>query len=93
MRSEAFLGTLPRQRSVVQFTYPDRPENKRSYWLVVEANGTIDVADDHVRLEVTLPWLLAGIAHGAQAMIRVVLKGLAGRPVRTALTTLAIDIF
>jgi hypothetical protein len=35
-----------------------------------QANGTIDVADDHVRLEVTLPWLLAGIAHGAQAMIR-----------------------
>lgn len=34
------------------------------------ANGTIDVADDHVRLEVTLPWLLAGLAHGAQAMIR-----------------------
>jgi len=23
------------------------------------AGGTIDVADDHVRLEVTLPWLLA----------------------------------
>ncbi len=33
------------------------------------ASGTIDVADDHVKLEVTLPWLLAGIAHGAQAMI------------------------
>jgi len=24
----------------------------------------------HVRLEVTLPWLLAGLAHGAQARIR-----------------------
>lgn len=35
-----------------------------------QASGTIDVTDDHVRLEVTLPWLLAGIAHGAQAMIR-----------------------
>ena len=34
------------------------------------ASGTIDVAEDHVRLEVTLPWLLAGLAHGAQAMIR-----------------------
>ena len=34
------------------------------------ASGTINVADDHVRLEVTLPWLLAGLAHGAQAMIR-----------------------
>jgi putative polyhydroxyalkanoic acid system protein len=35
-----------------------------------QASGTIDVADDHVRLEVTLPWLLAGLAHGAQTMIR-----------------------
>ncbi|MBN9582217.1 MAG: polyhydroxyalkanoic acid system family protein [Afipia sp.] len=35
-----------------------------------KVNGTIDVADDHVRLEVVLPWLLAGMAHGAQAMIR-----------------------
>lgn len=35
-----------------------------------QASGSIDVADDHVRLEVMLPWLLAGLAHGAQAMIR-----------------------
>lgn len=26
------------------------------------ANGNIDVADDHVRLEVALPWLLAKVA-------------------------------
>ncbi|UTD28202.1 polyhydroxyalkanoic acid system family protein [Bradyrhizobium sp. WD16] len=35
-----------------------------------QASGTIDVADDHVRLEVILPWLLAGLAHGVQAVIR-----------------------
>lgn len=34
------------------------------------ASGTVDVAEDHVRIEVSLPWLLAGLAHGAQAMIR-----------------------
>lgn len=33
-------------------------------------SGSIDVADDHVRLEVLLPWLLAGLAHGIQATIR-----------------------
>lgn len=33
-------------------------------------SGAIDVAEDHVRLEVVLPWLLAGLAHGAQATIR-----------------------
>ena len=35
-----------------------------------QASGTLDVADDHVRVEVVLPWLLAGLAHGAQAMIQ-----------------------
>jgi len=35
-----------------------------------QASGTVDVYDDHVQLELQLPWLLAGIAHGAQAIIR-----------------------
>lgn len=34
------------------------------------ASGTIDVADDHVRLTVTLPWLLQKFATMAQAAIR-----------------------
>ena len=34
------------------------------------ASGQIDVADDHVRLEVTLPWLLQRFAQLAQAAIR-----------------------
>ena len=34
------------------------------------ASGHIDVADDHVRLEVMLPWLLQRFAQAAQAMIR-----------------------
>jgi Putative polyhydroxyalkanoic acid system protein (PHA_gran_rgn) len=33
------------------------------------ANGTMDVADDHVRVEVQLPWLLGKLAAGARAMI------------------------
>jgi hypothetical protein len=32
--------------------------------------GLIDVFDDHVRIEVTLPWLLNRIARGLQATIR-----------------------
>jgi hypothetical protein len=35
-----------------------------------QASGTLDIAEDHVLVEVTLPWLLAGFAHGAQAIIR-----------------------
>lgn len=34
------------------------------------ATGTIDVADDHVVLEVALPWLLAKLAEAAQPLIR-----------------------
>jgi hypothetical protein len=34
------------------------------------ASGTIDVADDHVRLEVLLPWLLAKVAEAIQPLIR-----------------------
>ena len=34
------------------------------------AAGTVDVADDYVRLEVTLPWLLQKFAQVAQAAIR-----------------------
>ena len=34
------------------------------------ANGQVDVADDHVRVEVTLPFLLQRFAEMAQAAIR-----------------------
>jgi len=34
------------------------------------ASGHLDVADDHVRLEVTLPWLLRRFAEAAQVAIR-----------------------
>jgi len=34
------------------------------------AQGTIDVAEDHVRLEVMLPWLLAAFAEKLTSVIR-----------------------
>jgi Putative polyhydroxyalkanoic acid system protein (PHA_gran_rgn) len=34
------------------------------------ATGQVDVADDHVRVEVVLPWLLQRFAEMAQATIR-----------------------
>ena len=33
-------------------------------------SGHVDVADDHVRVEVTLPWLLQRFAQAAQAAIK-----------------------
>lgn len=34
------------------------------------ASGVVDVMDDHVRLEVMLPWLLARLAERAKSLIR-----------------------
>ena len=34
------------------------------------ASGQVDVADDHVRVEVVLPWLLQRFAQVAQAAIK-----------------------
>jgi hypothetical protein len=34
------------------------------------AVGHLDIADDHVRIEVTLPWLLQRFAEAAQAAIK-----------------------
>jgi Putative polyhydroxyalkanoic acid system protein (PHA_gran_rgn) len=34
------------------------------------ASGNIDVAEDHVRVEVVLPWLLQRFAQAAQSVIR-----------------------
>ncbi|HUU66146.1 MAG TPA: polyhydroxyalkanoic acid system family protein [Methyloceanibacter sp.] len=33
------------------------------------ATGIVDVADDHVRLEVQLPWVLAVLANKAKALV------------------------
>ena len=38
--------------------------------LAQTASGTIDVLDDHVHLEVVLPWLLAKVAETIQPLIR-----------------------
>lgn len=44
------------------------------------ASGNVDVAEDHVRLEVTLPWLLQRFAQVAQAAIQARGKMLLDKP-------------
>jgi putative polyhydroxyalkanoate system protein len=34
------------------------------------ASGSVDVGDDHVRIEVQLPWLLAQLAEKAKALMQ-----------------------
>lgn len=73
-RLKAGLGSVKNQYSqVVQVNEEIWSGDRLAFSITAlkqNASGTIDVADNHVKLEVTLPWLLAGIAHGAQAMIR-----------------------
>lgn len=54
MRRSLNLAALPRRRSVIQFTYSDLPQKKQRYWLVIEANGAVDVCSVDPGFEVDL---------------------------------------
>jgi hypothetical protein len=55
--------------TVNEETWTDNRLAFRVTALAQAVSGTIDVADDHVQLEVMLPWLLAKLAERAQAVI------------------------
>jgi hypothetical protein len=42
----------------------------RASLLGQSTTGTVDVAEDHVRLEVQLPWMLAMLANTAKAIVK-----------------------
>jgi hypothetical protein len=44
--------------------------------------GTVDVAEDHVRLEVQLPWLLSMLANKAKALVEKQGKLMLEKPVK-----------
>ena len=44
--------------------------------------GTVDVAEDHVRLEVQLPWLLSMLANRAKALVEKQGKLMLEKPVK-----------
>ena len=56
--------------SIQEETWIDNHLQFRISALGQAASGSIDVADDHVRLEVFLPWLLAKLAQTLQQLIR-----------------------
>ncbi len=43
MRRGLVTSAMPRHRSVMEFSYTDLPDKKKHYWLVVEADHTVDV--------------------------------------------------
>ena len=56
--------------TISEETWEDSRLSFRASALGQAASGHLDVADDHVRLEVTLPWLLQRFAEVAQVAIR-----------------------
>ena len=55
--------------TVQEETWTDNHLRFRVSTLGQAASGSVDVADDHVRLEVFLPWLLAKLAEKLQPLI------------------------
>ena len=43
MRRNLNPKPLPRRRTVIQFLYPELPQSKRLWWLVIEADGEVDL--------------------------------------------------
>jgi len=43
MRRNLNPTPLPRRRTVIQFLYPELPASKRSWWLIVEPRGDVDL--------------------------------------------------
>ena len=61
--------TFGQQLTLLEETWTDEHLDFRIGVLGQNVSGTIDVADDHVRLEVMLPWLLAMLAGKAKTLI------------------------
>jgi hypothetical protein len=64
--------TVSRQGSatIEEETWNDNSMQFRVSALGQAASGKVDVLDDHVRLEVTLPWLLAKFAETIAPVLR-----------------------
>ena len=58
----------------------------RASMLGQTTTGTIDVAEDHVRLEVQLPWLLSMLANKAKALVERQGKLMLEKPVKPSTT-------
>src|SRR4051794_12702735 len=54
----------------------------RASLLGQSTSGTLDVAEDHVRLEVRLPWLLSLLANKAKALVQKQGKLMLEKPVK-----------
>ncbi len=54
MRRSLNVDPLPDRRSVIEFHYEDQPTSRRSWWLIVEADGHVDLCSVDPGFEVDL---------------------------------------
>ena len=54
MRRNLQTSPLPRRRSVIAFNYPERPSSKGRWWLIVEADGEVDLCSTDPGFDVDL---------------------------------------
>lgn len=54
MRRNLNPSPLPDRRTVIQFLYPELPVSKRSWWLVVEQDGSVDLCSSDPGFDVHL---------------------------------------
>jgi len=54
MRRNLNPSPLPDRRTVIQFMYPELPTSKRSWWLVVEPDGEVDLCWSEPGFEIDL---------------------------------------
>jgi DNA-binding HxlR family transcriptional regulator len=86
MRRGLNVEPMPRQRSVIQFVYPELPASQRSWWLVVEPTGEVDLCsvdpgfdvDLYVSVDLrtmTAIWMGHDTVRAATASQRMLLTG------------------
>ena len=86
MRRGLNVEPMPRQRSVIQFVYPELPASQRSWWLVVEPTGEVDLCsvdpgfdvDLYVSIDLrtmTAIWMGHDTVRAATANQRMLLTG------------------
>jgi Putative polyhydroxyalkanoic acid system protein (PHA_gran_rgn) len=73
--SGAGFFLFPKQGSGDQLSFPPSV-------LGQSTTGTVDVAEDHVRLEVQLPWLLSMLANKAKVLVEKQGKLMLEKPVK-----------
>ncbi len=54
MRRNLNPSPLPKRRTVIQFLYRELPQSKRSWWLVVESRGDVDLCSSDPGFDVDL---------------------------------------